>query len=244
MGAKCFWCVACVVLAGCGSSDEKATPKLDATLRSLVVDECAVVVEGVKVCVDGRPEIPCATTDASGIADLAIPKNAELVISYQKDGFVPKLREYVSDQDVNTGLGTWFLQRTTWYETESAKLGGQFDFTKGIVGFQTDALLGLTSGLDPAEGQATADIKGPIQFQVCKQTGCPGPCICTGSTTCDAGTVGYGDVPLGKWKATFSAPGLTCTPKGFACKDGTPNCVEIESRAGFNAFAFMHCALP
>ena len=240
--------LACIALAGCGSSttDTKAKPKLDATLHQTVVDECTVATEGVKLCVDGRPEIPCVTTDNLGIADLAIPKNEELLISYSKDGFIPKLREYVSDQDVNPGLGQWFFQRKTWYDQAATTIGGAsatFDYKKGFIGFQTDPLPGLTSHLDPLDGQDTGGVLS-FQFKVDTGTGCPGPEPCASGTTCDVATVGYGDVPVGKWKAYFTAPTgttLTCTAKGFACKDGTPGCVEIESRAGYNNFGFVHC---
>lgn len=217
----------------CGSDDDgaEAAAKLDGLVHSTVFDEDAKVVAGVEMCVVGRPEIPCATTDELGIGELAVPKNAELVLSYEKAEFVSKRRLLFSDESHETGLGPWILQRKAWYDAVAQQLGGSIDYQLGMIGLQTGPIEGVTFAVEPAAGKL-------VQFMTVngKLEGCP-----ASSTTCDFGVGGFFDVPPGKYRATFAAPNKTCTPKAFACADGTPECVDIEVVAGELSFAFMTC---
>ena len=99
---------------------------------------------------------------------------------------------------------------------------------------QTDPIEGAKFDLTPKSGS----IKGPVQFALEGTT----LALCTPSaTTCQLGASGYFDVPAGDYQVMFSAPGKTCTPKAFACKDGTPACLELKVVPGALTYASMPC---
>lgn len=66
----------------------------------------------VKVCVYGESELPCARTDDSGVFSLCnVPEDANVILSFEKDGYVPSLRMLVTrteDYDIlaETVLGS------------------------------------------------------------------------------------------------------------------------------------------
>jgi hypothetical protein len=69
-------------------------------------------LERVEVCVYGNNEVPCARTDDSGIFVLCnVPENEDLILSFEKDGYVSSLRMIVTrtaDYDIlaETVLGS------------------------------------------------------------------------------------------------------------------------------------------
>jgi len=237
--------------SGCSSDDSdggKTAPTLDGLVHSWVVDEKNAPVPDVEVCVEGEPDIPCVMTDAKGIADLAVPKDKELVLTYAKPEFVTKRRQIFSNEYKSKGLGIWALQRKSWYDQVATDLGSPapFDYDKGIAallvgtGPAEEFIInadhtGTTFDLQPVSGPKDPNIK-ELKFQVAGDLTLTG-CI----SGCTDGVVGYADVPPGKYRAVFSAPKKTCTASAFACADGTPSCVELEIVAGVNTFASMLC---
>lgn len=97
-------CTGLLLLVGCGdgggASGEDACGEEGITLTG-VVNEFTLgkerqefpPLERVKVCVHGNPEVPCVRTDDSGIFVLcSVPADEDLILSFEKDGFVSSLR--------------------------------------------------------------------------------------------------------------------------------------------------------
>jgi hypothetical protein len=226
-------------LGGCSSSDDTSGSKapLDYVLHSTVVDENSQVVEGVEICAEGHSEVACATTDALGIADIALPKNTDIVITYAKDGFITKRRQHHTTGESPKGIGTWFFQRRSWYEQVMQDAGaspGAVDLDqRGLVSLQTGQSLGLSFTLDPQ----SSDNYGPFHacIQGAKLVYCPE------ASQNDSGVVGFANLQPGKYRGIITKDNVPCTAQAFACGDGTPGCVELEVQAGKLTHGWLVC---
>ncbi|MCC6669369.1 MAG: hypothetical protein IT375_36865 [Polyangiaceae bacterium] len=239
-----------LLLLGCSSDngDQKA-PKLDGLVHSAVFDEDNLPVPDVEICVAGEPDIPCVHTDGLGIGDLPVPLDQALVLTYEKDGFITKRRQIFTSEDKATGLGIWGFQRRKWYQDAAAAFSGTADLDgKGLIALlatsstddvwiPTVAKEGVKFDVQPAQGTKDPGIK-PMQVMLSSENKLV-PCV--KGSTCELGITGYLDVPEGKYRAIFQAPAQTCTPKAFACADGTPQCIELEVVKGQLTFGSMPC---
>ena len=225
-----------VFASACSSddSDKSNAVKLDGLIHATVLDEASKGVPGARLCVVDRPEIPCVKSDDLGIGDLKVPKDVELVLSIEKAGYLSKRFQIISEESLESGLNSFGFQSVEWFQSLAGILGGSIDLGLGMVSLQTDPIEGVKFDLTPKSGST----KGPVQLAFEGTT----PVLCTPSaTTCQLGVTGYFDVPAGDYPATFSAPDKTCTPKAFACKDGTPACVELKVVPGTLTYASMPC---
>ena len=228
--------IACVLwllvgTVGCSSENDGAEgTKLDGLIHSFVVDENNAIVSGVEICVVGRPDIPCVTTGTDGVGDLAVPLNQEMVVSYEKDGFITNRRQLFSSADLGKGLGTWIFRSKAWYDTESSKLGGAFDFSKGFIGLQSGFFADVTFDVEP---KLVKEFKFTLVGAKIE--------LCIVESECELGFVGFGDVPPGTYRAYIHQPGKSCAQKAFACADGTPECTEVEVVAGEMTHASVTC---
>jgi len=48
-------------------------------------------LEGVRACVVSHPSIPCTETEPDGLWEVCLPPSSEVVITYEKEGFMPTL---------------------------------------------------------------------------------------------------------------------------------------------------------
>lgn len=228
--------------SACSGETEKERVKLDFTRHTTVADEEGCVVPGVEVCADGHPEIPCATTDDFGIADLALPSNTDIGVSYTKEGFIPKLHlsRTGGAGETTPGLGGWLLQRREWYLAQAGVLGGTFDLdTKGLLSMQSEQ----GDGVDFDYSPHAPEVRGAFWF---RQEG-GGTCgvklgVCVIKAECDTNVWAWGDVPEGAYDGTaaLTANLAPCAPEAFAC-DGKDNCTSMEARAGWVTHAGWTC---
>ncbi len=212
--------------------------KLDFVMHNTVGDENAQVIPGVKICAYGRSDIPCVVTDELGIADLRLPRNDDLVISYEKAGYITKHRLFHSGEDSTHGLGWWIFQTRDWYlQTIEAFNPAQKDTVdldgRGLIGMQTGRIENLSFEISPKP----ADAYGPMA--TCVQGAKLVPCA--SATNNDSGVAGFMNVLPGKYRAIIEKPGLSCAPFAFPCKDGTPNCAELEVLPGVLSHASFKC---
>lgn len=221
-------CVA-LALCACGSDDgdsKQPAPDLSISWKETVLDESSQVVEGMKVCAHGRADIPCATTDALGIFEIALPRGEELIFSYEKDAFVTKYRPMPALETSST-FAVWFIQRKQWYDDAAAVFGGILDYSQGMIGAQSLGVAGLTFELSPNDGTAPGYAED-VTFEF-------------NSLLTETSVLGVGafmNVPPGPHEVHFVHKTKTCAAKGWAGKDAT--WMKAEAFAG----ALTHVTMP
>ncbi len=84
----------CLALLGAACSGNDGRTELSwRVVRQADPNDPAPGIAGVKVCVDGRDDVPCVTTDSAGNFTLYhVPAGADLVLVLDKDGYVPSLK--------------------------------------------------------------------------------------------------------------------------------------------------------
>lgn len=229
-----------LVAFGATACGGKAQPvPLDWTLHSTVADEELVVQEGVRICAYGHSDIPCATTDKLGKADLALPSGRDLLVSYEKAGFVTKLREVSTKGAEGHGLGGWLFQRRTWYEDFVGTIQGTLDLqTKGAVSVETHhAGADVQFKLRRLDGPHV-DFIGPAY--VCIYNYSPHMVFCNqgGTGEDDRGLAVFMNVEPGEYAIDIDTSGsskgsnIVCTQPGFRCDTAQTNCVTAHVVAG------------
>jgi len=234
-GARWWAPLAALGVIGCSGESVDDGKHFDGLIHSFLVDEHYQVIEGVEMCVEGRTDIPCVKTDSEGIGDLPVPLNEEMVVTYEKDGYVTNRRLLFSSPDKGKGLGTWIFQTKAWYDQEAATAQGEIDYSLGLVGLQSGFLGANDFALDPDP----PDDK-PLQFHLI------GGEIHWCVLDCDLGIVGFVDVPIktppDKYHALFTPPdGQTCTPEAFACTEPGKGCVEFDVLPGVLTHVEVPC---
>jgi hypothetical protein len=166
-----------------------------------------VPVEGARICVLDRDEIPCVESDADGFFTFpALPRDAELALTLEKDGFYPYIRPIeTSNIDMDRTQSAIHL-RPVDSGIEDA-LGIELDPEKGRIDFTISArfgiqALGSTADLTPAAGE------GPFFYD-----------DGLGWDATRTGTVSWGgaffNVPEGTYQVTFSSSFENCAPISF-----------------------------
>lgn len=202
--------------------EDDAPPVLDAAVSGIVIDESFEVVGGMRVCAIDEPEIPCTTTDALGKYTLAVPSQTRLTLSYEKDGFVPKL--WPVDTGETGFFSFWNMQRRSWYDAQAAALGVSFDSSLGIVSLQVNGEAGVTFRIDPPLGN------GPF-YTDAKLAADPALLW-----TSDSGVGAFLNVPPGVYAASFLHPYAACAAKG---EETSAN--EVVVRAGYLTHVSAEC---
>jgi len=218
--------------SACGASEDSApanttpTVRLDLTIQDLVADEKNDAVPDVKVCVDQRPEIPCVMTDAAGKYALAVPSGEDLVLSYEKADFFPKLRLMTAEAAAKPHL-IWYFQRKTWYASGASAFQGTMDFSKAILTPQTSGEgikfeLSPMTGVGPMYGKDVSFLFDTVPTE-----------------TSNLGVGAFVNVEPGSYTITYKTS-KTCTPPA-AWKSDVPNSVRVTARAGWLTYVFMGC---
>lgn len=228
-----------LALAACGGRTQ--TAPLDWTLQSKVIDENLQVVQGMRVCAYGHPEIPCATTDKLGDANLALPSGKEFLVSYEKDGFYTKLREISASADELRGLNAIMVQSHRWYMQTPTPFGGQgaLDLdNKGMASIEIhNGGAGVRFKLRRLDGKIV-DFVGPMYWCVMNYFPHIVPCNHSATDDNDRGLVGFANLPPGDYEISIDASGsdkgdnVHCTQVGFQCPGKSQDCVTMHVMAG------------
>lgn len=169
---------------------------------------------GVAVCVYERDEIPCTTTDADGVFELAgVPVDEPVAIRFARESFRPALHTIVVPPDAG-GI------RITDYPLLTEALVALFVTMTGIVGF--DPALGI-GGIEarlgdgsPATGAAIALVPaagiGPIYVDA---EGIPDPTL-TGVD--EGGLAAWANLPAGRYGVQASWSLGSCAPSESSWK--------------------------
>jgi hypothetical protein len=214
------WCAAIAValaLVACGGDDD-SEPSLDLpiSLKQAVIDENDEFVSGMKVCVRGRSDIPCATTGNDGNFELKLPKGEELVLSYTKDEFLTKLRP-MQPLEESPLFGVWYCQRKKWFTDAALVFSGTVDFSLGIISAQSSDVAGLKFELSPNDSGSGAIYGEDVTFKFTE--------ILTETST--LGVAAFLNVPPGMHEVHFVHPDKTCATESWAGQD--PSWIKAES---------------
>jgi hypothetical protein len=91
---------------------------------------------GVQVCLYGQSSVPCATTDANGKYNLAVPVGTALTVSYVKTGYQPTLYAIGAQTAGSTDdAPAIFLTSTSSFASLGTMGGAPPDPTKGTILF-------------------------------------------------------------------------------------------------------------
>lgn len=78
--------------ASCDSDPAPRTVAMSGTIGDFAPAAGLKPLEGVEVCTVEQPEVACATTDAAGhYALVGLPAGEDLLITYEKEGYLPQL---------------------------------------------------------------------------------------------------------------------------------------------------------
>jgi hypothetical protein len=178
-------------------------------------------VEGVKVCVDAHPAIACVMTDAGGNFTLpGLPGDTELVLLFEKDGYLPVLKPIETSNIDMEGRGSIAMLKVMdsprsmfQFQTDpgfdiDTKSKGSISFF--VVGPEADSaigvgpLLGGRAALSPAAGD------GPIYRRA------DGALDLGLEATDQNGGNFFFNVPPGDYEVRFTAPpGFDCASISF-----------------------------
>ena len=248
---RACWLLALVSLSGCGSSVASPDPAADSgaggaggaagagggppiTVSGLISEffpTTTAQLPGVKACVEGLPEVPCATTDADGRYVLAeVPGFAEVTITLEKSGFVPAMVP-LSTRDADTSVSLDLATLST-AQIFASTAGYGWPPSGGILVVEAEtaahsAVAGVSVSLDPPQGT------GPVYVD---ESETPDPAL---DVTSAAGWGSYGDVPAGRYALHAAAKSGACTAElGFARDDG----LELDARVGWVTYVLFGCA--
>jgi hypothetical protein len=255
----------CVALFGiaCGSTGRTTVPLSWRVVQQGKANVVYPGIEGAKVCVEAQPAISCAMTDAQGNFTLNdLPASAEIVLTIEKDGFIPSLKPIETAGPPNLAtqdIATVVPQPIVMFQAADLPTNLGFDIdTKdsGIIDFfvlvfqganqsNPSPLAGVKVALSPTTQTGAVYFSEPGVFDPALQ-----------ATASFGGTVGLGNltsghffnVPPGDYKVTFTGPaGYTCaTLTSPVPAWGFPvpgqSAVRVPVRAGHNtANIGMHC---
>ena len=219
----------CVTLSLCAcGGDDDGTPTLDLpiSLSQAVIDENDEYVPGMKICVRGRSEIPCATTDKEGFFELKLPRGEALMLSYTKDEFLTKLVP-MGPREESPPFGPWYSQRKVWLTDTAMVFSGTIDFSMGLISAESTGTAGLKFELSPNDGVGPIYAED-VTFQF-KQ-------VLTETSLLGVGA--FLNVPPGDHEVHFVHPTKTCATDSWVGQD--PSWHKAESVPD----ALMHVAMP
>jgi hypothetical protein len=218
-------------------------------------------LERVKVCVHDDPSVPCVRTDDSGIFVLCnVPTNEDLILSFEKDGYVPSLRMIVTrteDYDIlaETVLGSiddGLMEAEKFGVDLRGIRGGALQFFGARPGdgvLQVATLEGFSVELTDADGEPATcvaeDGKGeaPCQPIYLEPNGEPNLDL-TESTRFGVGAIG--NVNPGEYVLRFSHPDFVCErlpESGWAADEDSAIRVEVVENF-ITAQVGMFCQPP
>jgi hypothetical protein len=224
-----------VLLLGCPTTEEPA-PTADVNLELVHYSLENEPWEGVEICVeDGEA---CATSDADGLATVAAPQDAEVVLILEGDATFPDhvLPVTTTDeaQDVTLFTGTVDLIDQI-FETAEGVLGTTLDGSlgtlainaRGGIGDMEHDVAGVTATLDPADGT-------PAVYT--NEFGLPSDDIETSS----AGAILFYDLPTGTYTVSLSHATRTCEA-WLAWPGDSSGEVRVPVREGYYTQASVAC---
>jgi hypothetical protein len=133
---------ACVVFAGCTSSTEVEPSGPLFAHEGIVADEDGAALAEVTICVHDRPDLGCAVTNARGAYALDVPEDAT-VLSYEADGFYPRLRMITAGMITAGAQGSFPMQSNHWLFKQVMRYGMDLEDEGGLVML---AIAPVTSG--------------------------------------------------------------------------------------------------
>ncbi len=126
-----FWSVALglifVITAGCKDDDPEKRIIINQNVKDFVTGD---PLDGVEICVYGRDDLDCATSDANGSFALEAPAGADISIHYTRADYWPMIVEaHTPDTDwtpadnmnMNTELEAELLMASSGFTLDSAK---------------------------------------------------------------------------------------------------------------------------
>jgi hypothetical protein len=189
---------AALLLGACSSVDVDGTPALDAELSGILLDESYELIADMEICVHGRPDIPCVVSDADGAYAIALPEGEELIVTYERDGFVPTLRPVLIEGEQ---FSYWLMQSRPWFEQLAAATGTSLDPEKGMIGVQIfNTRAGARVALSPDAGLGPLYMNEDWAFDP------------TLEETSDLGMVGFSEVEPGGYAITATSGTTPCEP--------------------------------
>ena len=115
-----------IMLTGC-TEDEAGTVTLNLTVNDFTPGQTAAPVPNAEVCVLDTED--CMTTDADGLAVVALPSNVETGLTITANGFNPTLLAQTTDADFASDQTTTLLS-----ETIATGLAALLDIDYPVVG--------------------------------------------------------------------------------------------------------------
>jgi hypothetical protein len=169
-----------------------------------IADGGLIPIERARVCILGRPDIPCATTDQAGDYTLALPATdatAVYAVSFAAEGHLARLRP-AGDTWWPSGVGLF----TDAQAAEEVRLAG-FTYPPNGTGFVEVRLLdgGTAKGYSGATvtlsgGAGSGPVYGDPAFKADRSL----------TTTSSSGMIFFGNVQGGPVTITVKAPDRTC----------------------------------
>lgn len=219
------------IVSACGDEDAPTV-----TLTGLIRDALTKQpTADVKVCVHGRADIACATSDNKGNYTLAgVPANERLWIAYSGQDLVSQL----SAKETKTSDINWThnVVNSALFETQATLIGVTIDKNMGHVSgglFNTKEVIdnkgvpGLTATITPKAG------KGPFYTSA---SGLPDAKL---SATTTSGAFVVVNVPPGEYVLTFK--GKDCEPYFGWMANGVSNTAEMKVVAGHASWVNYVC---
>jgi hypothetical protein len=187
-------------------------------------------ISGMEVCVHEHSEIPCALTDSSGLFVLAgVPASSELLLSFEKAGYLPVLRTITSGT-APMDIGAIQYPTTVIADLFAQVVGITIEPEKGHVlslAFQGAPTTfvgqdGVSSAMTPASGS------GPFYAD---ETGFPDQTL---TATSSRGFALFGNVDPGEVEIEMTHPTRACTRYVQATWAGsTPTASRVPVVAGY-----------
>lgn len=226
--------VAGAVVASCGSSTSAGTVTLELTVIAFDPDGPDVRVVGAEVCVVGDGE--CQTTDADGLAVLALPANAEVALTIEATGYTPALSPQTTKDVDLSGIQTALLTEET-----SALLAGALGtpYPLGDSGLMAISALNETPADDNGVAGVTYTLAGATPYYLDENSF---PTYELTETTRPDGAGGFVELaakPDG-YDVTVGGTASNCTI-GSAWPGSSPDLVRVPTLAGFFTQASIVC---
>jgi hypothetical protein len=184
-------------------------------------------LEGVEVCEADTTN--CATTDASGVAQIMVPANQEITYTISKDGFAPYA---IGDVSEPPSIGsTWPMISDALMMAEGERVGFTWPTDDGLLPL---AAFPLQAGVTWAIDDETTTVY--YMDEAClAQTDL--------TATTSNGRGGFYDVSAGVREIDFGGAASNCTP-AIAWPGNAANQIRVPVRAGHFAYGSMNCDAP
>jgi hypothetical protein len=190
---------------------------------------------GASICVDGRADIACVSTDAAGRYDVVLPASQELAITVNAAGSVPQL---VPIRTGTADMGRWMLA-TQRVETLKARFAS---IDADDPGPQTTSVAvyartaGGTAGFERIEFTlAPATGTGPFYFE---SDGAPSR---SRRSTSVRGSALFANVAPGTVQLNVAPAGVTCVPGSAGWAAPQVNQVRAPVRPGHETRVTLSC---